>query len=189
MKRTPGITSGVMQLMSLDFRPVRAFLAVVAGMLAALPAQGAEQLELLPDFVVTVPVLIIFFVVVTLIVNPLIFRPLMKVMDDRAERIDGARRRADQVQQQAEEALSRYEESIRGAHDEATAERRRRMGIAREGLVRLTNQAKEEAEGEVARAREELSASLDEARASLRQAADGLATLAAERILGRSLAE
>ncbi len=175
--------------MSLDFRPVRAFLAVVAGMLAALPAQGAEQLELLPDFVVTVPVLIIFFVVVTLIVNPLIFQPLMKVMDEREERIDGARRRADQVQQQAEEALGRYEESIRAAHDEATGERRRRMDAAREELVRLTNLAKEEAQREVTRAREELSTLADEARESLREAAGDLAALAAERILGRSLAE
>ncbi len=174
--------------MSLDFRPVRAFLAVVVWILAALPAHGVEQLELAPD-VVTVPVLIIFFVVVTLIVNPLIFRPLMKVMDDRAERIDGARRRADQVQQQAEEALGRYEESIRAAHDEATGERRRRMDAAREELVRLTNLAKEEAHREVTRAREELSTSADEARESLREAAGDLAALAAERILGRSLAE
>ena len=174
---------------SLDFRPARAFLAVVAWMLAALPAHAAEQLELAPDFVVTVPVLIIFFVMVTLIVNPLIFQPLMKVMDEREERIDGARRRADQVQQQAEEALGRYEESIRAAHDEATGERRRRLDAAREELVRLTNLAKEEAQREVTRAREELSASADEARNGLREAAGALATLAAERILGRSLTE
>ncbi len=177
-----------MQLTSLDFRLARLFLAVAVGMLAALPATAAEGLVLVPDLE-TLPVLLVAFVVVTLVLDPLIFQPLMKVMDEREERIDGARRRADQVQQQAEEALSRYQESIRGAHDDATAERRRRLGIAREGLVRLTNQAKEEAEGEVARAREELSASLDEARDSLRQAADGLAVLAAERILGRSLAE
>jgi F-type H+-transporting ATPase subunit b len=177
-----------MQLTFLDMRPLRSLPAMVVGMLAALPANAAEGLVLMPDLE-TLPVLLVAFVVVTLVLDPLIFRPLMKVMDEREERIDGARRRADQVQQQAEEALSRYQEAILGAHDDATAERRRRMGIAREGLVRLTNQAKEEAEREVARAREELSASLDEARDSLRQAADGLAILAAERILGRSLAQ
>ncbi len=177
-----------MQLTPLDSKPVRALLAVVLGMLAALPAQASEQLVLLPDPTVLL-VLLVVFVAVIFPLNRLIFQPLLQVMDAREERIDGARSRADEVQQQAEDALGRYRESIRSAHDEASAERRRRVIAAREQLAVITNQAKEEAAHEVARAREELSASVDEARNSLREAAGDLATLAAERILGRGLAE
>ena len=171
----------------LDSRPVRALRAVVLGMLAALPAQASEQLVLMPDPSVLL-VLLVAFVAVIFPLDRLIFRPLMKVMEMREERIEGARSRADEVQQQAEDALRRYQESIRTAHDAASAERRRRVNEAREQLAGITSQAKEEAEREVARAREELSASVGEARESLREAAAELATLAAERILGRSLA-
>lgn len=174
---------------SLDFRPARALAAGILVTLAALPVHASEQLELMPDFAETLPALLVAFVVVTLLLDPLIFQPLLKVMDEREERIEGARRRADQVQEQAEEALNRYEDSIRAAYDQAAVERRRRTDTAREELARLTSQAKHEAEHEADRAREELSASVEEARDSLREGASDLATLAAERILGRSLAE
>lgn len=187
-EQTPGITSGVMQLTSLDFRPVRAFPAWVAGMLVALPAHASEGLVLMPDLFVT-GVLLVAFVVIIFPLNRLIFQPLQRVMDEREDRIDGARRRADSVEQQAEEALARYEESIRTAYDDATAERRRQIVAAREELARVTGQAKTEAEQEAARARESLSASVSQARDSLREGAAELANLAAERILGRGLNE
>lgn len=178
-----------MHLTSLDSRPVRALPAAVAGMLAApLPVQASEELVLLPDPGVML-VLLVVFVAAIYPLNRLILQPLMKVMDAREERIEGARSRAAAVQQQAEDALRGYQESILAAHDEASADRRRRVNEAREQLLGITSQAKEEAEREIARARQELSASVVEARSSLREAAAGLASLAAERILGRSLAE
>jgi F-type H+-transporting ATPase subunit b len=154
--------------------------------LAALPAQASDSLELMPDPVVT-GVLLIAFIAIIFPLNNLIFQPLIRVMEEREERIGGARSRAEQVQQQAQEALDRYEESIRGAYDEATGERRRKLDVARGELQAVTNQAKEEASRDLARAREELGASLGEARETLRGGSEELATLAAERILGRSL--
>ena len=77
-----------MQLTPLDSKPVRALLAVVLGMLAALPAQASEQLVLLPDPTVLL-VLLVAFVAVIFPLNRLIFQPLLQVMDAREERIDG----------------------------------------------------------------------------------------------------
>lgn len=172
---------------SLDSRPLRALLLLTTvGTLTAVPAQAADRLELMPDFVVTV-VLLSIFIVVIFPLNRLIFQPLLQVIDEREERIEGARRRAEQVEQQAQGALHRYQESIRVAHTEVAEDRRVRLNAAREKLAGVTQQAKQEAEREVTLARGELSASLGEARNDLREAAVGLATLAAERILGRSL--
>jgi F-type H+-transporting ATPase subunit b len=154
---------------------------------AAGPARASEGLELVPDFFGALPVLIGAFVVVTLVLNPLLFKPLLGVMDQREERIEGTRRRADQVEQRAAEALARYEQAIRAAHAAAGAERRRRLEAAREELQRITRAAKDDAEREIERARDEIGASVREARASLRDDAGELATLAAERILGRTL--
>jgi F-type H+-transporting ATPase subunit b len=159
----------------------------VSLLLVASPARAVGQLEIWPDFLGVLPVLVGAFVVVTLVLNPLLFQPLLAVMDQRAERIEGARRRADQVDQRAAEALARYEQAIRAAHEAASAERRRRLDASREELLRITREAKADAEREIERARDELGASVREARASLRDDAGELATLAAERILGRSL--
>jgi F-type H+-transporting ATPase subunit b len=181
--------------MSLDFSPARprtarsplALVLAVSVAAAAAPARASEGLELVPDFLTTLPILLAAFIAVTLVLDPLIFQPLLKVMDEREERIEGARRRADQVQQQAEEALTRYEQSIRAAHDEAAAARRTRLDEARDEQARMSRSAKKEAERDIASAREELSGSVVEARATLRESANDLATLAAERILGRTL--
>ena len=67
-----------MQLTPLDSKPVRALLAVVLGMLAALPAQASEQLVLLPDPTVLL-VLLVAFVAVILPLNRLISQPLLQV--------------------------------------------------------------------------------------------------------------
>jgi len=157
-------------------------------MLLAPTAQAATTLELVPDPIVTV-VLLIAFIVIIFPLNHLIFRPLMQIMDEREERIDGTRARASEVEQQAADSLNRYREMLRAAHERAAEQRRVRIDEAREQLVVVTGQAREEAEAELARAREELSSSVDEAQESLRAAAGDLANLAAERILGRSLAE
>ena len=154
--------------------------------LAALPARASDTLELMPDLWVTA-VLMVVFVGLIFPLNSLIFRPLMRVMDERDEKIDGAKTRAGQVQSQAQEALDRYEESIRSAHEAANAERRRRLDVARGEMQSITRDAKAAAAIDLGRAREDLADSLDGARETLRGSAQELATLAAERILGRSL--
>ena len=159
----------------------------LASLLLALPAQASETLELTPDLIVT-GVLFVAFLLLVVPLDRLIFRPLLKVMDEREERIDGARRRAERVQGQAQEALQRYEDAIREAHQEVAAERRRKLDVARVELQAVTQRARQDAEGELLRARDELEGSLADARDDLRGSANELANLAAERILGRSLA-
>ena len=164
----------------------RALAAAFAWVSIATPAHAAGSLNLTPDIPVTV-VLLLAFILLIFPLNQLIFAPLIKVMEERDERIAGAKARAESVQVQAQEAIDRYEEAIRVAYDESGAERRRRLDVARGELAEITQKARTEAEREVGRAREELQGSLDEARSTLRGNAEELAGLAAERILGRSL--
>lgn len=166
--------------------PIARALPIVALALAASPARASEKLSLDPDPWTTLT-FIVTFAVIVFPLNQLIFRPLLRVLDEREERIDGARKRADHMQAQAQEALDRYEDAIRTAYDEVAGERRRKLDVARAELTSITQQARSEAERDLSRAREELSASREAARASLRGSAEELAGLAAERILGRSL--
>jgi F-type H+-transporting ATPase subunit b len=153
---------------------------------AAVPANASDQLELTPDPLVT-GILLVSFVLLIAPLNALIFRPLFRVMDEREQRIAGARERAGHIEVQAEEALTRYEDSILAAREEAVLERRQHIETARTELMQTTRVAKAEAEQELSRAREELDGSIASARESLRGTASGLAQTAAESVLGRSL--
>lgn len=165
----------------------------------ALPATAAEELVLIPDagFLGLLPglgeglgtlwIMLIGFVVLIFPLNALMFQPIFRALDERAERIQGARDRSTQLQSEADAVLDRYETAIREARRESESQRQGQLATAREEQAVLTTQARSDAEQELERARGELNQSLEEARATLRGSAEDLATAAAERILGRSL--
>ncbi len=159
---------------------------VAASPVVALPAAAAGDLELMPTGWITA-ILLVAFVAIVFPLNGLIFRPLLRVMDEREDKIAGARRRAAHVEGQATDALARYEDALRGAREESMLERRAQLEAARSDLLTTTRRAKAEARKELENAREELDASLRDARETLREGSAELARLAAERILGRSL--
>jgi F-type H+-transporting ATPase subunit b len=173
-------------------------LIALAAFLLATPAVAADSLELIPDYqlfgllgkgegIGALWIMLIGFVVLTFPLNALIFQPIFRALDARAERIQGARDRSMQLQTDADDVLDRYETEIREARSESEASRQSQLASARDEQSSLTTQAKSEAEQELARARGELNQSLEEARATLRESADDLATAAAEQILGRPL--
>lgn len=179
--------------------------AIIASSFAlAAPAFASDQLVLIPDFELLgafdglggyesdgrlgmLWVMLIGFVVLIFPLNSLMFQPIFRALDERAERIQGARNRSEQLQADADGVLERYETAIREARSHSESERQTALASAREEQAVLTTQARGDAEQELERARGELNRSLDEARETLRASADDLATAAAEQILGRSL--
>jgi F-type H+-transporting ATPase subunit b len=160
-------------------------------------AQAAENLEILPDAALpgvfgdgglgTMWVMLIGFVVLIFPLNALIFQPIFRALDQRADRIQGARARSSQLQSEADDVLERYEHAIRDARAESEVARQTQLATAREEQASLTTAARRDAETELERARAELGRSLDEARDTLRAGAEDLATAAAEQVLGRAL--
>ncbi len=158
---------------------------VLSGLIAQ-PVLAANTLELIPDPAV-LSVMLVGFVLLIFPLNQLIFKPIFRSLDERAARIEGARRRSSQLQIEADRALERYETAIREARGESDQARQERLAVAREEQAVLSAQARAEAESELDRARTELGQSLEEARASLRASAEDLAMAAAEQVLGRAL--
>jgi F-type H+-transporting ATPase subunit b len=163
-----------------------ALVAVAPALLAAPAAHASGSLELTPDLPILV-VLVIGFAVLIYPLHVLLFRPVFRVLDERRERIDGARARAEKLESDARRTLERYQGSIREVREESERARRGRLDEARAEQARIASEARGEAESEVERARRSLAESLEGARASLRQSAEELSRQAAERILGRSL--
>ncbi len=160
-------------------------------------ASASENLEILPDAALpgvfgdgglgTMWVMLVGFVVLIFPLNALIFQPIFRALDARADRIQGARGRSAQLQSEADAVLEQYEQAIREARAEAEAARQRQLALAREEQASLTSAARRDAEGELERARADLGRSLEEARNTLRAGAEDLAQAAAEQVLGRAL--
>jgi F-type H+-transporting ATPase subunit b len=160
--------------------------ALVIALLAALPAQAAgASLEIFPDQ--RIFYLIVLFLLLIFPVNKLLFHPIFQVLDERDARIDGARKRAEEVDAEAESTLDRYRSAVRSAREEAEGGRKEVLEQARREQAQLTGSVRSEAEATMNRAREEVAGALQDARSQLRQQAEELAREAATRVLGRSL--
>lgn len=175
--RRAGIQSGFKRVLLLSF---------LALSLLASPAYAAGGLVLFPDPVWLV-VLMVAFALLVAPMNALIFRPIFRVLDERKERIEGARRRAEQLQSEAEEILRRYRTSVREVREETDLDRRRTLEAARSDSAAAAAAARAEAEGVIERNRNDLESWLASARADLRSRVEPLARVAAERVLGRDL--
>lgn len=162
-------------------------LATAALLLAARPAfASGGGIEIVPD-PFHLGMLVLAFALLIIPVDRLLLKPLLRVLDERDQRIAGSRERAQKIEAEADETLGRYRDSIREARESANAERRHLTDEGRAREQETTGAARGEAEQEVMRARGEIETALGEARANLRSAAEQLARDAAERVLGRSL--
>ena len=161
--------------------------ALVALLLAiAGPAAAAGgTLEIFPDS--RVLVLIVLFVALVWPANKLLFEPMLGVMDERRQRIDGTRARAAEIGSEADTVLGRYESAVGEARGQAETLRRGALEQVRRESSEAGGTARSAAEVEVSRARGELASALGQARGELRTQAEGLARDAAAQVLGRSL--
>ena len=155
--------------------------------LAAGDAAAAEGLDLFPNPKILVALLITFVLLVP-VVNRALLAPMLRVLDARAERTAGARRRAAHLEESAREAMERYERSVAETRRAAEGARRSALEEARRLAAEETGSARADAELELARARDAIAASLAEARRGLRAQSTALAREAAARVLGRELA-
>lgn len=171
-------------------RPHQSARLITAALLLGLatPAAASEGgLVLLPDFKGLLPILVIFFGLLIYPVNALILKPLIQVLDQRSERIEGARGRAERLAREAEDLAARHRDAIREARELAEQQRRQLLDEVRTRVAGELGSARASAESEVERARADLARALDEARRQLTGTAQELAGQVATRILGRPI--
>ncbi|MCH7867895.1 MAG: ATP synthase F0 subunit B [Myxococcales bacterium] len=165
---------------------VRTAAWIVFASLIATPAYASGKLVLLPNPTTLVP-LIIAFVLLIGPLNAMIFRPLLRVLDERDAKIAGATHEAGQLVERARELTQRYRETVREARDDAEVARKQQLEAARSEHASITNEARAQSEVEIRRARVDIEGALVEARETLEATSRDLAKVAAERILGRPL--
>ena len=128
------------------------------------------------------------FIIVLLGLNPLLFKPFQKVIEDRDLKIAGANAEADRLNLLAEGDLEKYSGQIDRARKEAYREREALRGAGREEERRIVTEARAEVSQTLAEAREQINSAASDAGDQLASETDALAELVAEKILGRKLA-
>ena len=130
---------------------------------------------------------LISFVILVGLLTYLLYKPVLRVLDQRSERI----RESLEASQRAQEEAARSQEEMQQQLESARAEGQQMIAQAREVADRFR-------EEELARAREEIAAERTRAEANIQRERDaaiedlrrefaGLAVVAAERVIRRSL--
>ena len=155
------------------------------GVALAMPAHAAEGgLVLVPDLRMLIG-LIVCFAILVFPLNALLFKPILKALEEREARIAGTRAKAERLAADTQAVLERYETAIRLAREESEQERRTQLDRARARMLETTGEARGTAERQLDRARSELNTTVEEARFALRAHANELAREAAASVLGR----
>jgi F-type H+-transporting ATPase subunit b len=137
----------------------------------------------LPDLSV---VWVIFFVLLlTGILNRLLYKPLLRVMEERQRAISSARELAERSAAEAKRAAAEFDRKTGEARAELYKQMDEMRRTAMDERAAIVVRTRAEAESEIAAASAKLQAEADDARRRLSAEAETLGAAVAERILGR----
>lgn len=132
---------------------------------------------------------LINFIVLFLLLRHFLFKPVMKVLNDRQVRIQNDLDGAKKEQEKASELREQYEQKIAKAEEEGRKIIEESYSHARQKKEEIIAQAKKEARLEQERTRREVGRIMAEARAQLRNELSELTVLAAGRFLEQTIDE
>ena len=138
---------------------------------------------MLPDLSV---IWVIFFVLLlTFLLNRLLFKPILRVIGERERAITSARELAERSAAEARAATAEFERKTAEARAELYKQMDEMRRAALAGRAEILSRTRAEAEAQITAASAKLAAEAEEARRNLSAEADALGAAVAERILGR----
>lgn len=145
---------------------------------------GIALLDVNPGLVVWTT---LTFVLVLLILNRYAWKPIIKALDDRADRIHGDIERANQLRKEAETLFQQYQDRLNDLKVEAQtmiSEARKDSEALKADVL---DKARKEAEEIRARSRKEIQQAMDSALEQIRQQAVDLSVEITKRVVARSM--
>ena len=137
------------------------------------------------DRTIILQLVVVLFLMV--ILSSLVFKPFLRVLQRRRDWVEGAERRARELQQRTEELMEQYRESLAAAQAQGAniREEIRKESLARE--MEILQRAMKEANGFLGEMKSKIQQETQAARTSLQMHARNLSRAIAEKILGRGL--
>ncbi len=140
---------------------------------------------MIPDL--SVAWVIFFVLLLTVIVDRLLLRPVLRVLAAREDAIRSARELAERSSSEARAAGAEFDRKTTAARAEIYKQMDEMRRVALGERAEIVAQTRAEADAEVAAASERLKAETENARRRLEADADALGGIVAERILGRKV--
>jgi F-type H+-transporting ATPase subunit b len=139
------------------------------------------------DIDFTMFIQLVNFLLLIWILNQVLYKPLLRIMDRRKEILDKAQEEVKNVQETIDQRVAAYEEKIRAAKMEAMGQK---GDLAKEGAEAakvITDKAKGEIAGLMGEFQAKLEKELASAREILRNQSLRISSEIAEKVLGRSI--
>ena len=133
----------------------------------------------------TVIVTLIIVWILVLVLTRIFFRPVLRILDERAARIAGDKAAASQAQESTERDLRRIEEGLKEARAAADAIRSTAETEALKEKSRLVREVQAEGRAEVEKAKEELLREMEALKKDLDKHTGEIAETIEKRILDR----
>ena len=127
-----------------------------------------------------------FLLTCTFLLNTLIFKPILAVIEARTKAVADARKLAETAAERANVATTEYTQKLNAARSEVYRAMDEKRRAALESRAALLSETRAIAERELADASRRLTQETDEARASLDREANVLAGAIVSRVLGRA---
>lgn len=140
---------------------------------------------MIPDL--SVAWIVFFVLLLTILLNSLFFKPLLRVMKERETAIQSARELAEQAAARSAAAVAELDGKINAARSELYREIDEKRRAALEQRAALLAATRQETQAELETARRSLEADVTAARARLRLDAEDLGAEVAGRVIGRHL--
>jgi F-type H+-transporting ATPase subunit b len=142
------------------------------------------------DLGINLPVLLfqlVNFTFLLLVLRLVVYKPILKMLDERRERIREGLNAADRGREQAVEAERQAQEQIEAARREGQTIVQNAQAVAQRVQEEARQQAQQQTEVMLERARSEIQLERDGAIAELRKEFAELTISAAEKVIGQSL--
>jgi F-type H+-transporting ATPase subunit b len=127
------------------------------------------------------------FLVLVLLLNALLFKPIRKQLADRVDLISGAKAKSAAVDKEVQEKLAAYEARMREIRAGAADERGALKKEAQQQEAAILEKARTEAAQSLASIKAKVAQEAQDARRLLKESAETLSSEICEKVLGRSL--
>ena len=127
------------------------------------------------------------FLILLIILNKLLYKPLRKVLTERHQAINGGHARARELESSIEEKMQHYQQQLDAARSAANDEKNRLKKAAAEEEAALLSAAQEKAGKRLQTIKSQVTDQAEEARGTLQSEAETLGMRIATKILGREL--
>ncbi len=128
------------------------------------------------------------FFVLLFVLNKLLYRPLLDIMNQRREKIEGSKTRALELENAVDEKMQRYQQQLQVARSDAAEERAVLRKAGHQHETQITGDAQQRAVVRIKGIREQVGKEAAAARLVLNTEAKALAGQIAAKVLGRELA-